>query len=102
MTRTRNKIVAIVLMIALSLSLVVTIAHFAPFAHFKESSEEKILFEYSDGFGIVVTDSIDNVPTDAYSQDSGLAMQIMFNYDHYSDAIYDDQSSEGESFVEHS
>lgn len=99
MTRTRNKIVAIVLMIALSLSLVVTVAHFAPF---KEASKEKILFEYNDGLGIVVTDSIDNVPTDAYPQDSGLAMQIMFNYDHYSDAIYDDQSSEGESYAEYS
>ena len=29
-------------------------------------------------------------------------MQIMFNYDHYSDALYENQSTEGETFVEYS
>lgn len=99
MTKVNNRLIAISLLISLMVSLVVVGVHIAPS---ESSGKSKILFEYDSGGAIAVEDNIENLPSDAYSDDSNFAMQIMFNYDHYSDALYENQSTEGETFVEYS
>ena len=99
MTKVKNRFIAISLLISLMVSLIVVGVHIAPS---ESSGKSKILFEYDSGGAIAVEDNIKNLPSDAYSDDSNFAMQIMFNYDHYSDALYENQSTEGETFVEYS
>ena len=99
MTKVKNRLIAISLLISLMLSFIVVGVHIASS---ESSGKSKILFEYDSGGAIAVEDNIENLPSDAYSDDSNFAMQIMFNYDHYSDALYESQSKEGETFVEYS
>lgn len=99
MTRIRNKLIAFVLPISLILLLILT-AVFITSA--EKTHKNKILFEYSSDGAIAVEDNIENIPNDVRSQNSDFALQIMFNYDHYNDDLYEMQSSEGESYLDYS
>ncbi|MBE6880309.1 MAG: hypothetical protein E7490_05700 [Ruminococcaceae bacterium] len=47
-------------------------------------------------------DNVNDIPNDAYFDDSNFSMQIMFNYAHYNDNLYKKQRVKGESFISRS
>ena len=85
-----------------SLLMVSLIAVGVYFVLLDESNNSKILIEYKSGGAIAVGDSIDSPSSDVYSYDENFAMQILFNYKHYNDALYESRSVKEESYVEYS
>ncbi len=98
-TTTKKRFISFSLLILLTLSLLVTNVLLIPS---QTAEESKILFEYVSGGAIAVVDNVNDIPNDAYFNDSKFSMQIMFNYAHYNDDLYKKQRVKGESFISRS
>lgn len=69
----------------------------------ERKKQSKILFEYANADkAISVTDDYADVPDEAYVEDDEYCIQIMFDYEHYSDAMYDENHENNETFLEYS
>lgn len=91
--------------ISISLSIIVTsllLTVITTNAYGNKKIENKVLFEYMSSGAIAVTDDIDSIPDEVYSQENEFSMQVMLKYDHYNDDIFDRYSNLGESFIEYS
>ena len=77
-----------------SLSTILTIV-----ANTENANQNKILFEYKSAEAIAVTDEM---PYEAFSLENEFSMQVMLKYEHYNDAIYENNCAVGETFVEYS
>ena len=98
MSKIERKFTSILLAVFLTASLIVAWWSVTR----EERSKSKILFEYGSGGAIAVADSIESVPFNVQTEETEYSMQIMFNYEPYSDVIYEMGHEGGESFVEYS
>lgn len=101
MTKIKTRVAAIIVLISLLVSSLiiggVTVSNIK-----QENAERKILFEYNSGGAIAVCDDVEDLPSDAFLEETEYSMQILFNYEPYSDAVYEKNHEGKETFVEYS